>query len=347
MMKLAHVAALALGGLLISPGAAGAQDVASFYRTQTIKLVVGSPPGGSYDLYARAIARHLGEHLPGQPAVIVQNMPGGGGYAAANNLFNTAPRDGTVIATFSRSVPMQPLIDDTGVRFDPRKFAWIGSPSDEVGVTLSSSASPIKSIEDVRRRGMVVAATGPGTDSNVYARVIARALSLDIKIVTGYTGAADMLLAVQRGEAEGSAGISWSSLWPAHKELIENHKVNILLQLGLRGGSDAALKGIPLAVDLVKTPAERAVLEVIFARQTMAYPFAAPPDVPPERLAALRSAFAATMADPAFIAEASMAGMSVNPVSHEEMTRIIERVYASPPELVAQVKAAMGLDAAK
>ena len=343
MAKLARMAGMVLGALSCLTMAAQAQDVESFYKSQTIRIVVGSPPGGSYDLYARAVARHLGRHLPGSPSVVVQNMPGGGGYAAANHLFSAAPRDGTVIATFSRSVPMQPLIDDTGVHFDPRRLAWIGSPSDEVGVALSSSASPVTNYADLKRRGMVVAATGPGTDTNVYARVIATVLGLDLKIVTGYTGAADILLAVQRGEAEGAAGISWSSLWPAHKDLIENHKVNVLMQLGLRGGSDPALKGVPLAIDLVSNPADRNILEIIFARQAMAYPFAAPPDMPADRLKALRDGFAATMRDEQFINEARTAGMTVNPVSHEDMSAIITRVYASTPETVARVKAAMGM----
>jgi tripartite-type tricarboxylate transporter receptor subunit TctC len=322
-------------------GPATAQTAEAFYKGQTIRIIVGSPPGGSYDLYARALARHFGRHIPGQPSVVVQNMPGGGGYAAANHIYNQAPRDGTAIATFSRSVPMQPLIDPTGVHFDPRKLVWIGSPSDEVGVALSWHESPVKTVDDLRKRGMTVAATGPGTDSNVYARVIANLLGLNLKLVTGYTGAADMLLAVQRGEAEGIGGVSWSSLWPAQKDLVEGHKVNILMQLGLRPGTAPDLKGVPLVVDLVQGAAEREALQIIFARQSMAYPYAVPPDVPPDRLKALRDAFAATLADPQYIAEAKTAGMSVNYVSWQEMDRLMAQVYGSSPETVVRVKAAM------
>ena len=331
--------AIACGNWLAVP--AGAQDVDNFYKSQTVRIVVGSPPGGSYDLYARALARHLGRHIPGQPSVVVQNMPGGGGYAAANHIYNQAPKDGTTIATFSRSVPMQPLIDQTGVHFDPRRLVWIGSPSDEVGVALSWHESPVKTVEDLRMRGMTVAATGPGTDSNVYARVIAKLLGLNLKLITGYTGSADMLLAVQRGEAEGIGGVSWSSLYPAQKDLVEGHKFNILMQLGLRPGTAPELKGVPLVVDLVQGAAEKEALEIIFARQSMAYPFAVPPDVPPERLKALRDAFAATLADPQYVAEAKTAGMSVNPVGWQEMDRLMAKVYGSSPETVARVKAAM------
>ena len=215
--------------------AAHAQALDEFFRHQPFRIVVGSPPGGAYDLYARAISRHMSRHLPGQPSVIVQNMPGGGGYLAANFLYNNAPKDGSVIATFSRSVPMQPLFDSTGVQFDPKQFAWIGSPSDEAGLVLSRATSKVKTLADLHRYGMpTVAATGPGTDSNVYARIVSNILGIRMNIVTGYRGAADILLAVERGEADGAAGISWSALWPARKDWIENHKVNLLVQLGLK-----------------------------------------------------------------------------------------------------------------
>ena len=244
------------------------------------------------------------------------------------------------MAVFSRSVPMQPLIDPTGVHFDPKTLAWIGSPSDEVGVMLSSTAGPVKNLSDLKARGMTVAATGPGTDSNVYARVIGRLLKTDIRLVTGYTGAADMLLALERGEVEGIGGVSWSSVWPGKKDQLEGHRIVPLLQLG-RAGNHDLLKGVPTIADLVTDKEDREVLEVVFARQVMAFPFAAPPGTPSDRLATLRAAFEATVADPQFIAEAKTAGIAVNPVKAPEMEAIIRQVYASPPDLVARVKAIM------
>ena len=346
MAKLARdvfiIACIVIGALHISGSIAAAQSLDDFFKAQPFKIIVGSPPGGSYDLYGRAISRHLGNHLPGQPTVIVQNMPGGGGYLAVNYLYNNALKDGSVIATFSRSVPMQPLTDSTGVQFDPQKLEWIGSASDEVGLVLSWNTSPVKTYADLQRLGMTVASTGPGTDSNVYPRVVSNILGVNIKIVTGYPGAADMLLAVERGEVDGAAGISWSSLWPNKKDWVDNHKLNLLVQLGLKS-NHAQLKDVPLILDLVRNETDRRVLEVIFARQAMAYPFAAPPGVPTARLSAIRTAFAKTLTDEHFLSEANRAGMSVNPATAEELTAIIKRVYTSPPDVIEKVKTAMGL----
>ena len=335
-------AALACTLSLATAATAVAQDAAEFFKGQTFTILVGSPPGGAYDFYARAIARHMGRHLPGQPPVVVRNMPGGGGYEAANHLANAAAKDGTVIATFSRGVPMQPLIDKTGVRFEPQTLEWIGSPSNEVSLGLSWHTSKIKTFEDLRRNGMTVGATGPATDTNIFARVVSNVLGVQIKIVAGYSGAADIMLAVERGEVDGAFGISWSSLWPNRKELVESGKLNFLVQLALEGGP-VQLKGVPLVVDLVKSEADRRVLEVIFARQTMAYPYAAAPGVPADRLKAIREAFAATLADKQFLAEADKAGMSIKPVTAQAMTAIVKRVYDSPPDMIERVKAAMAL----
>ncbi len=315
-------------------------DQAAAQSYPQLTILVGSPTGGSYDLYARVIARHMGRHLTGTPSIVVQNLPGGGGYAAVNQLANTAPKDGSVIATFSRAVPMQPLIDKTGVHFDPQLLEWIGSPSDEVGLALSWHKSPIKNLADLRKNGMTVASTGPGTDTNVFARVVANVLGIKLKLVSGYRGAADMLLAVERGEVDGAVGISWASLWPNRKDWVENNQVNFLIQLTLQDGHER-LKGVPRIIDAVTKQEDRDLLEVIFARQTMAYPYAAAPGVPAARLAALRQAFAATLTDPEFLAETQKSGMAVKPVTADQMTAIVKRVYASTPAMIDRVKAAM------
>ena len=347
--RLAHLkflASLAAGLTYWPPLPAVAQGLGEVFKNQPLRLIVGSPPGGAYDLYARAIARHMGNHLPGQPSVVVQNMPGGGGYLAANFLFNNAPKDGSTIAMFSRSVPMQPLIDPAGVQFDPRKLEWIGNPSDEVSLVLAWHTSGIRSAQDLQAKGLTVAATGPGTDSNVFPRVVSNVLGANMKIVTGYRGAADILLAVERGEVEGAAGISWSGFWPAKKDWVESGKVNVLIQLALKS-TRPQLKDVPLIIDLVKNDVDRRALEVIFARQTMAYPVAAPPGVSDLRLNGLREAFARTMADDVFLAETQKSGMAVNPVPPGEMKAIVERVYSSSPDIVGRVKALMEGGAAK
>lgn len=328
---------------VIAGASASAQDFEALLRSQHFKIIVGSAPGGSYDTYARLMARHMGRHLPGRPNVIVQNMPGGGGYAAANHIYTMAQKDGSTIATFSRSVPMQPLIDPTGVQFDPKKMEWIGSPSDETGITLSSAASGVRNLTDLRQKGLTVASTGPGTDSNVYARVVGKALGVRVSLVVGYTGSQDMLLAVERGEAGGIGGVSWTSVWPGKKTAIESGTLIPLAQIG-RASKHEKLKDVPVLTDLVTDPNDLRALEIIVSRQIIAFPFAAPPGLPPDRLAVVRAAFDATLRDPAFLAEAATSGLSVNPVGSAEMTDLIHRIYTSPPELVAQVKKMMGME---
>ena len=332
----------AVVSLIVGTAPTAAQDYAEALRSRNFTILVGSPPGGSYDLYARAIARHIGLHLPGQPSVITRHLPGGGGYEAVNLLANSVAKDGTTIATFSRGVPMQPLVDTSGVHFDPLQLQWIGSPSNEVGLGISWHTSPFKTFADIAGKGMAVGTTGPATDSNVFPRVIANVTGAPLKMVSGYRGAADILLAVERGEVDGAFGISWSSLWPNRKDWVESGKLNYIVQLALEQGP-AQLKGVPLVLDLATNDEQRRVLEVVFARQTVAYPYAAPPGMPTDRLATLRAAFVATLEDPQFLAEASKAGMSVKPVSGNRVAEIIAKVYASPPALIERVKAAMAV----
>ncbi len=326
------------GQALVSTGAA-AQSLEVFFKSQPFTIVCGYPPGASYDAYARIIARHIGKHLPGQPTVIVRNMPGAGSVTAANHLYTGAPKDGSVIGTFSRGVPMMPLLDDQGARFDPRQFNWIGSPSTEVSLALSWHTSPAKTFEDLRTKEITVAASGPAADSTVFARVLNAVLGTKLKIISGYTGAADILLAIERGEVDGSTGISWSSLARGKKDWIEQKKINFLVQLGLSGRDD--LQGVPVVVDLAKTEEDRQVLELIFSRQTVAYPFTAPPGVPADRLQATRDAFAATMKDPEFLAEAERTDMTIDPVSASEIATMLERAYASAPQVLERARAAV------
>jgi tripartite-type tricarboxylate transporter receptor subunit TctC len=318
---------------------AGAQTLEIFFKAQPFTIVVGYPPGAGYDLYARLIARHIGQYLPGTPKVIVQNMPGAGSLAAANHLFTTAKADGSVIGTFSRGITMLPIIDNVGVRYDPLKFSWIGSPSSEVSLALSWHTSPIKTFEDMRTQGMTVAASGPGSDGNIYGRVLNAILGTKLKIVPGYQGSADTLLAIERGEVDGSASVSYASLITAKKDWLDNKKVNILAQHTLKARPD--LKGVPVILDFAATPEDRRVLELIFSRQSIGYPYAAPPGIPEDRLAAIRKAFDATLQNPEFLAECAQSGVLIDGVTGQEIEEIIRRIYSSPPEIIERAKAAM------
>jgi tripartite-type tricarboxylate transporter receptor subunit TctC len=303
-------------------------------HAQNVTMVVGYSPGATYDIYTRTFARHLGKHLPGKPNVVVQNMAGAGSLRSANFIYNQAPKDGTTIGMFARGLAMQPLLDMTGIQYEARKFNWIGSISSDVSLVLSWHTRPFKTIDDVRKQEMVVAGTGSGADSVIFPYILNGVLGTQFKVVTGYPGAADFLLAVERQEADGTAGVSWSGLNASKPEWIANKRINILVQLGLKKhpGMDPA----PLVMEYAKNDSDRGVLELIFARQDMAYPIVAPPGTPPERVAVLRKAFEAVMRDPDYLADAKKQHLESALMRGEEIEKLIERIYASPPDVVAR-----------
>ena len=303
----------------------------------TINLVIGYPPGASYDIYARTFARHLGKHLPGNPTVVVQNLAGAGSLRAANYLYNTAPKDGATIGIFSRGLAMQPLLDDQGIQYDARKFNWIGSLTSEVSILMSWHSTPFKKIDDIRAREMVVAATGSGSDSIIFPYILNGVLGTKLKVITGYPGNADMLLAMERGEVDGNAGTSWSGLTAFKSEWIREKKINVLLQLASRRHPD--LGNIPLVMDLAKTASDKGVLEFIFSRQQMAYPLVAPPGVPVERVQLLRQAFEAVMKDSEYRTDAQKQGLEIDSATGVEIEALLRKIYASPPEVIARVRA--------
>jgi tripartite-type tricarboxylate transporter receptor subunit TctC len=306
---------------------------------QTVTMVVGYSPGASYDIYMRNFARHLGKHLPGHPTVISQNMAGAGSLRSANFIYNTAPKDGTTLGVFARGLAMQPLIDNTGIQYDPLKFNWIGSLSSDVSLVLSWHTRPFKRIDDLREREMVVAGTGSGADSVIFPYILNGVLGTKMKVVTGYPGAADFLLAVERQEADGTAGVSWSGLNAAKPEWIANKRINVIVQLGLK--KHPGMNPAPLVMDYAKNESDRGVLELIFSRQDMAYPVVAPPGVPPERVAVLRKAFEAVMKDPEYLADAKKQHLEADFMRGEEIEALIKRVMASPPDVIERARKAI------
>ena len=333
------IAAVLLSSVATTARAADQTSVEDFYKANSVTMVVGYSPGAAYDLYARIVAQYLGKYIPGQPKVIVQNMPGAGSMNSVNYLYSIAKKDGSQIGAFARGIAMQPLLDKTGVKFDSTKLTWIGSPSSEVSVVLSWYKTPFKTLDDVKKAEMTVGVSGTGADSAIFPKVLNAVLGTKFKLVTGYPGNSEMLLAVERGEVDGNGGTSWATLAGSKREWIEQHKVNLLAQIGLK--KHPALPNVPLAVDLAPTPADRQVLELIAARQEMAYPIAAPPGIPPERAEALRHAFDEMVKDPDFIALAKKQGFEVDPVSGVELGKLVERIFASPPDVVARARAAV------
>jgi len=325
------VAARALGVaavLFCGVGAAHAQS--------QISLLIGTTPGGGYDVYARALARHIGRHLPNQPTVIPKNQPGAGGLTLANYIYNKALADGSEFATVQNGLPFEKLFqtlspEGRNALFDATKFGWIGSITQTVFVTVTWHTSPVKTLKDATQQQAILGASAMSSDSYVLAMLTNRLLDTKFKVVYGYPGAAEVDLAVENGEVQGEAGKDWTTLTSTRPLWIRDKKINILVQMGMTPHAD--LQDVPMAIELAKTPEDRKIMEVVFAKFGMSRPFFASPGVPPERLAALRRAFDATVRDEAFLAEAKKLGMEINPVRGEDVEALVTRIMNTPAAL--------------
>lgn len=328
-------AAAALTVLPISAGQA--QSVADFYKGKTIELLIGYSPGGGYDTYARTIARHMSKHIPGNPTIVPKNQPGAGSLKLTNFLFNVAPKDGTTFGTIGRGIPMEPLLGGEGTQFDAKEFNWIGSANDEVSICVAWHTTGIEKFEDLYEKELVVGGTGSGADTDTFPMLIKNVLGAKIKLISGYPGGSDILLAMERGEVGGRCGWSWSSVKSRRMDWIREGKVNILLQMSLAKHPD--IPEVPLVMDLAETREQKQIFRLMFARQRMGRPYVAPPGVPEERVAALRKAFMDTMKDPEFLAEAKKAKLEITPVSGEEIQTLIDELYEDTPQEIVEMAA--------
>ena len=322
-------------GFLVGQRAA-ADPVADFYRGKTITLTVGTGAGGGYDTYARVVARHLARFIPGEPIIVVKNNPGAGGLVLANFLYNVAPKDGTEIGTFNRTIPFDPLLGNAQAQFDPLRYTWIGSPANEVSTCVAWHEAGIRTVEDLRQRELVVGGTGNTTDSVIYPRLSNALLGTKFKIVTGYPGGAAAILAMERGETKGWCGWAYSSMEAQRPGWFAERKIHVLMQYGPK--PNPAFGKVPLAHELTRTPRERQMFELIVAPQLFARPYMAPPGVPAERAAALQKAFATMVKDVAFIAEATTRRLDLDLVTAAEILATLQKAYATPKELVEEVK---------
>jgi tripartite-type tricarboxylate transporter receptor subunit TctC len=340
MRQVKSVAAVAavLLSILVPAAVVFAQSAEDFYKGRNINLYIGYSPGGAYDLYARVIGRHLGAHLPGNPTLVPQNMEGAGSLRLVNYLYRVAPQDGSAIATFGRGIAFDPLLIGQGDAFDAQKLNWLGSANNEVSVCVAMKSSGITKFEDLFTKELTVGGTGASSDTDQFPRVLNAVLGTHFKIVQGYPGGNDVVLAMERGEVQGRCGWSWSSVISTHKSWIEDKRMIVLVQLSLTKHPD--LPDVPLVMDFAKTGEQRQILKMIFARNVMGRPYAAPPNVPADRVAALRKAFTDTMTDKDFTAEADKMQLEINPVSGEEVEKLVKDVYATPPDIVAKAKAA-------
>jgi tripartite-type tricarboxylate transporter receptor subunit TctC len=320
--------------------AARAQSVEQFYAGRQVKFFIGSPGGGGYDFYSRLVGRHLSRHVPGNPIFVMQNMPGAGGVIVANYLYNIAPHDGSEIGMLARAASTQPLLEpkDRGPKYVATKFNWIGTPQQEVGLLIVRQPSSIHSLADLKTHELVLGGTSPAAPTSYYPRLMNKLLGTKFKIVDGYKGSQEALLALERGEVEGhSSGSSSGALRERIAPWIKEGKVKIFAQIGLE--KDRDYPDVPLIMELATTSDERQVMELVFTQQLMAWPIVAPPGVPPERIKALRDGFDATMTDPEFLADAAQQKLVINPVSGEKLAALLDRVYATPQELLDRVAA--------
>jgi tripartite-type tricarboxylate transporter receptor subunit TctC len=301
-----------------------------------ITIYVAGTAGGGIDLFARLVGRHLGGHIPGHPNVTVEDMPGAGGIRAANFLARQAPHDGTVWATFANGPVLEPLIGPRNPGYDMSQFNWIGALTKDVGLCLSWGTSPFKTIDDVRTNTMVVAGTGAGSETDTWPVIINEVLGTKFKVVTGYLGTQETILAIERGEASGRCIISLSALKTAKPDWLSGKKVNILLQVGLK--KSAELPDVPLLLDLAKSDSDRQMLKLLSAPTDMARPFAAPPGLDAGTAAVMRRAFDATAADPQFLAEAKAMHADIAPTRGEDVQKLVSEIYATPRPIVDRAK---------
>jgi tripartite-type tricarboxylate transporter receptor subunit TctC len=302
------------------------------YAGKQIRMVIGSGAGGGYDVYARFLARHLGRHVPGNPVIVSQNMPAASGLAATNWAYSSlAPRDGTVIVATYNALLDDPLYGSPVARFDPLKFASIGSIAKQQTVCATWHASKIRTIAQARAQEVTVSATGASGDRATMPRILNALLGTKFKVINGY-GTVESMFAVERGEVDGMCGVSWSTLKVSNPDWVQNNRLNVMIQAGAK--PQAGLADVPLVIDQASNEDDRKLIELLFFPQEMGRPFIMPPDTPKELVNTIRRAFDATMKDPVFLAEAAKSLFDVDPLSGEEMEQILKRAYATPKDLV-------------
>jgi tripartite-type tricarboxylate transporter receptor subunit TctC len=325
--------AILVFALLVSlcPWSLAAAD--DFYRGKTIRLIVPSDVGGGYDSYGRIFAQYFRKHIPGEPAVLVQNMPGGGGLNAANWLFKVAPRDGLVVGLFQRGVPFYPFFADKNALFAPTEFNWLGSFTAETGVTTVWYTAKARTMADAFKDTVVLGGSGPN-DSETYSNLMNNTIGTRFRIVSGYKANTSVFLAIERGEVEGVTG-SWSSLKAERPDWVRNKQVRVLVQIGRTRQPDLA--DVPLVTDFVTKAEDKAMWNVILAMAQAGRPVGAPPGIPPGLNTVLRTAFTETMKDPAFMAEMERGRRELSPESGEAMQQMLEEVAATPPETLTKL----------
>ena len=335
-----RIASIAVGICLLSclaSAPAGAQE--PFYRGKTIRIVISTGVAGGYAEYARVLAEHMGRHIAGNPGFIVQSMPGAGGLQAANYLFTQAPQDGTTIGIVHSSVPLAPLWGSKGVRFDTLKFNWLGSLDRVDGMCISWNASPIKTWADMLTKEMTVGSSGAGSQMETYPAILNKLFGTKIKVIAGYKDGVAVYIAMERGELDGRCGGQLTVIKSTRPHWLTERKIQVPILIAQKRSPE--FPDTPTVMEFVKDEPTRQQLDLVMLTQSLDRPVMLPPGVPAERVRELRTAFDATMADPAFRADIERRSLHIDPVPGEEMTKAFERAFALPPEIIAGAREMM------
>lgn len=322
----------------LTAGSARAASVEDFYKSKTIQFIVGSSAGGGYDTYTRLIGRHIARYIPGNPPVVVQNMPGAGMLIAANHIYNSAARDGTVAGNWSGPLILQHMLGNPGVRFDGRKFGWLGMPTADALVCITTEKSGIRSADDWRKSKsrLKFGGNGPGTSGTDDTKILAAVADFPVQVIEGYKGTADVRIAAETGELDGSCTLSWQSAKVTWANALKAKQVHVVLQMSQEPHPD--LKGVPLALDFVKTDEGKKLMRLaseLYGKQRL---YSLPPQVPEQRVRALQSAFSSALKDPQLIAEAQKASLDIAPIDGPGIEKMVQGVYGLEPTLVSRVK---------
>ncbi|MGE5538777.1 MAG: Bug family tripartite tricarboxylate transporter substrate binding protein [Gemmatimonas sp.] len=341
MKHLAWIAAAAVAGVVA--GAAHADD---FYRGKQMRLIVGSDAGGGYDSYARLLARHWPDFIPGQPSIVVQNMPGASSMKAMNEIANNAPKDGTVVGGVQNNIAFEPLLNISGARenakFDPLELTWIGAATKDVSIAVIWHASSIRTIEDAMKRSVNVGASGPATSTSITARIMNSVIGTRFNVINGYKSQNDINLAIERGEIEGTIGVQYATITNTHPHWLAEKKVRIVAQVAAEKHAD--LPDVPLLRDIVKTDDARRQVDLAFASTGMGRPFLAPGGLPADRTKVLRDSFLLAFRSPGLLEEAKKLKLEIIPTGGEDIRKLLAEAYASPKDVVDKVSAMLAGD---
>jgi tripartite-type tricarboxylate transporter receptor subunit TctC len=333
------LASTCLAAACLSANAAPAQQaVEAFYRGKVVTIVVGSAVGGGFDTYARLVGRHLGRFIPGNPTVIVQNIPGAGSNKAAAYVALQAPKDGTVVGAVQAIAITQPLISDQPVPHDPSKLIMLGSANRSVYFCVVRSDAPVKSFQETFEKEAIIGTSSEGASLRDYPVMLINLLGVKLRVIGGYAGSREIMIAMERNEVQGMCGMDWSSFVTQQRAWISSGFARLLAQEDLDGHPEMNRMGVPLTISFAKTQDDRQIMEMIYSQNLFGRPYLMPPGVPADRVAALRGAFAAMLQDKALLAEAQKLGLDIAPLGGEELQALVARLYAVPPQTIARAK---------